>query len=137
LIAGSSRSADRRHAHAIRSRIGDAPAPRGRPASADLFGQGDDDARGAAEITEPVEKPADAISVNPWRSRLEVTALGDAVNECARIQESARHGQALASKALIENLTTDDAAALGLHGDSLVYRTIADKRSAVKSAVRR
>jgi hypothetical protein len=41
------------HAHAIRSRIADAPAPRGRPASADLFGQGDDDARGAAEVAEP------------------------------------------------------------------------------------
>src|SRR3981081_1081205 len=40
-------------AHAIRSRIADAPAPRGRLASADLSGQGDDDARGAAEVAEP------------------------------------------------------------------------------------
>src|SRR6266508_2348344 len=31
----------------------DAPAPRGRIASADLFGQSDDDARGAAEVAEP------------------------------------------------------------------------------------
>src|SRR5829696_904640 len=30
-----------------------APAPRGRLASADLFGQSDDDARGAAEVAEP------------------------------------------------------------------------------------
>jgi hypothetical protein len=41
------------HAHAIRSRIAVAPAPRGRLASADLFRQGDDDARGAAEVAEP------------------------------------------------------------------------------------
>jgi class 3 adenylate cyclase len=33
--------------------------------------------------------------------RLEVTALGDAVNECARIQQSAREGEVLASKNLI------------------------------------
>ena len=31
------------------------PPPRSRPASADLFGQGDDDARGAAEVAEPVD----------------------------------------------------------------------------------
>ena len=37
----------------IRSRIADAPASRSRLASADLFGQGDDDARGAAEVAEP------------------------------------------------------------------------------------
>ncbi|MFY9614456.1 MAG: adenylate/guanylate cyclase domain-containing protein [Candidatus Dormiibacterota bacterium] len=68
--------------------------------------------------------------------RLEVTALGDAVNECARIQESARDGQALASKALIENLSSDDAAALGLDPDTLVYRTIADIPSASEKAKR-
>lgn len=58
--------------------------------------------------------------------RLEVTALGDAVNECARIQECARDGQALASKALMENMSSDDASALGLDPDALAYRTIAE-----------
>ena len=36
--------------------------------------------------------------------RLEVTALGDEVNECARIQQSARDGALLASKPLVERL---------------------------------
>jgi class 3 adenylate cyclase len=51
--------------------------------------------------------------------RLEVTALGDAVNECARIQESARDGEILVSKALIENLDADAAAALAIDPDVL------------------
>ena len=41
--------------------------------------------------------------------RLEVTALGDEVNECARIQQSARDGAVLASKAVIERLVDGDA----------------------------
>ena len=40
--------------------------------------------------------------------RLEVTALGDEVNECARIQQAARNGAAYASKALIERLSAAD-----------------------------
>ncbi|MBW3609161.1 MAG: hypothetical protein KY463_12555, partial [Actinobacteria bacterium] len=39
--------------------------------------------------------------------RLEVTALGDRVNEAARIQASARDGEVLASKSLIEHLADD------------------------------
>jgi class 3 adenylate cyclase len=68
--------------------------------------------------------------------RLEVTALGDSVNECARIQESARDGIALASKTLIEHLSDDDAAALGIDCDSLVYKTVADLPGATEKAVR-
>jgi len=34
-------------------------------------------------------------------ARLEITALGDAVNECACIQESAQPGEILASKELL------------------------------------
>jgi class 3 adenylate cyclase len=46
--------------------------------------------------------------------RLEVTALGDRVNECARIEQSARDGQILATKSLIEHLTDEDAKALDI-----------------------
>lgn len=46
--------------------------------------------------------------------RLEVTALGDEVNEAARIQQAARGGTILASKNLIERLGEEDAAALGV-----------------------
>ncbi len=68
--------------------------------------------------------------------RLEVTALGDTVTECARIQESARDGDILASKQLIENLSDEDAAALNLDPDSLVYRTIAELEYASEKAKR-
>ena len=53
--------------------------------------------------------------------RLEVTALGDEVNECARIQEAAAGGQLLASKALLERLDAADAAALDLDPTALRY----------------
>ena len=68
--------------------------------------------------------------------RLEVTALGDAVNECARIQQSAREGEVLASKNLIEHLEDSDAEALGLDPDSMVYRTVADLPGADEKAIR-
>ncbi|MGH2730368.1 MAG: adenylate/guanylate cyclase domain-containing protein, partial [Actinomycetota bacterium] len=68
--------------------------------------------------------------------RLEVTALGDAVNECARIQDTARDGEALASKSLIEHLTDADAAALGLDPDGVVYRTLAELPAAGDKAIR-
>jgi len=38
------------------------------------------------------------------RGRLEVTALGDEVNECARIQRAASGGAILASKGVLERL---------------------------------
>ena len=59
-------------------------------------------------------------------SRLEVSALGDEVNECARIEQSAPEGAVLASKALVERLEPGDAAALGLHADSVRYRALAE-----------
>ena len=68
--------------------------------------------------------------------RLEVTALGDRVNEAARIQESARDGEVLASKSLIEHLTDEDAAALGLDADGVIYRTVSELDSATDKAVR-
>jgi class 3 adenylate cyclase len=68
--------------------------------------------------------------------RLEVTALGDRVNEAARIQESARDGEILASKSLIEHLGDPDAAALGIDPDGVIYRTIAELDSATDKALR-
>ena len=53
--------------------------------------------------------------------RSEVTALGDEVNEAARIEACATGGRALASKDLIERLEPDDAAALGLDPDRVTY----------------
>src|SRR4051812_21816544 len=58
--------------------------------------------------------------------RLEVTALGDEVNECARIQQSARDGAVLASKPLIERLVDDDARRVGISPQEVVYCTLAE-----------
>jgi class 3 adenylate cyclase len=68
--------------------------------------------------------------------RLEVTALGDEVNEGARIQESAREGTILASKALVERLSSDDAVGLGIDRDRLLYRTLAEMPKASEKAKR-
>jgi class 3 adenylate cyclase len=68
--------------------------------------------------------------------RLEVTALGDAVNECARIQGSATDGEILVSKNLIEHLSAEDAREVGLDPDGVVYRTIAELPGASTKAVR-
>jgi class 3 adenylate cyclase len=58
--------------------------------------------------------------------RLDVTALGDPVNECARIQECAEPHGTLVSKALIERLAADDAAALGIDPDKVRYQLLSD-----------
>jgi class 3 adenylate cyclase len=58
--------------------------------------------------------------------RLEVTALGDEVNECARIEQAARGGALLASKALLEQLDDDAAAELALDPGGLIYRPVSE-----------
>jgi class 3 adenylate cyclase len=68
--------------------------------------------------------------------RLEVTALGDEVNECARIQETARDGTVLASKALIERLDPEHAQHVGIDPDTVSYRTVAEMPGAPEKAVR-
>jgi class 3 adenylate cyclase len=68
--------------------------------------------------------------------RLEVTALGDEVNECARIQESARDGAVLASKALIERLAPEHAKRLGIDPDAVSYVTVGELPGATEKAVR-
>lgn len=47
--------------------------------------------------------------------RLEVSALGDEVNECARLEGATREGRTLASKTFLERLSEEDARELGIH----------------------
>src|SRR4051812_33683874 len=68
--------------------------------------------------------------------RLEVTALGDEVNEAARIEQTAKEGAVLASKALIERLEDGDADALGLDPAALTYRSVDELPEASEKAVR-
>ena len=66
--------------------------------------------------------------------RLEVTALGDEVNECARMEQTATSGQVLASKSLIEHLTDDDARAVDIEPDRVLYRPLGDLDAATEKA---
>ena len=68
--------------------------------------------------------------------RAEVTALGDEVNEAARIEACATGGLTLASKALLERLEPDDAAALGLDPDRVTYTPLGDLSTATEKARR-
>ena len=68
--------------------------------------------------------------------RTEITALGDEVNEGARIEACATGGLALASKELLERLGPDDAAALGLAPARLTYTPLADLPTATEKARR-
>ena len=65
-----------------------------------------------------------------------VTALGDEVNEAARIEACATGGLALASKALVERLDPGDAAALDLDPDHITYTALADLDGATEKARR-
>jgi class 3 adenylate cyclase len=67
-------------------------------------------------------------------ARAEVTAMGDEVNETARIEACASGGRALASKQLIERLTANDAADLGL--DRVEYSLLGDLPTATEKARR-
>jgi class 3 adenylate cyclase len=68
--------------------------------------------------------------------RLEVTALGDEMNEAARIESVARGGVALASKLLLERLERADAADLGLDPDKMTYVTVGELDGSSDKAVR-
>jgi class 3 adenylate cyclase len=68
--------------------------------------------------------------------RSEVTALGDEVNEAARIEASATGGRSLASKALVERLDRADAAALGIDTDHMTYTPLAELDTATDKARR-
>lgn len=69
-------------------------------------------------------------------ARGEVTALGDEVNEAARIEACASGGRMLASKQLIERLTDDGATDLGLAPDELGYVQLRDLSTATAKARR-
>lgn len=58
--------------------------------------------------------------------RLEVTALGDEVNECARVEQVATGGQRLVTKNLVERLDEQAATELGLRPRALTYRMLAE-----------
>jgi class 3 adenylate cyclase len=68
--------------------------------------------------------------------RTEVTALGDEVNEAARIEACATGGRALASKSLLERLDLADALALGIDPDRITYTQLADLDTATVKARR-
>lgn len=68
--------------------------------------------------------------------RAEVTALGDEVNEAARIEACASGGRALASKGLMERLDSRDAAVLELDPSSLSYTPLAELATASEKARR-
>lgn len=68
--------------------------------------------------------------------RTEVTALGDQVNETARIEACATGGRTLASKDAMERLGSDDAAELGIDLERMAYTTLADLTTATEKARR-
>jgi class 3 adenylate cyclase len=104
----------------------------------------------AERVGELRSGPGPAITVNAgahWGStlvigqvvtsgRLEITALGDEVNEAARIQDVASGGEMIASKHLIERIESDDASALGIDTAALTYRPLAHLEGASEKAVR-
>lgn len=68
--------------------------------------------------------------------RSEVTALGDEVNDAARIEACATGGRTLASKDLVECLTAADAAALGIDLTRTKYTVLAELPTATDKARR-
>jgi class 3 adenylate cyclase len=69
-------------------------------------------------------------------ARTEVTALGDQVNETARVEACASGGRTLASKDLMERLDPEDAAALDLVPERVTYTPLADLSTATEKARR-
>ncbi len=65
-----------------------------------------------------------------------MTALGDEVNEAARIEACATGGRTLASKTLIERLDADAAAALGINPDRMSYSILGELSTASEKARR-
>jgi class 3 adenylate cyclase len=68
--------------------------------------------------------------------RAEVTALGEEVNETARIEACATGGRALASKALLERLDPADATALDINPVQVSYTPLAGLATASEKARR-
>jgi class 3 adenylate cyclase len=68
--------------------------------------------------------------------RSEVTALGDEVNETARIEACATGGRSLASKSLVERLVGDAAESLGIDPSHTTYTPLAELATATDKARR-
>jgi class 3 adenylate cyclase len=68
--------------------------------------------------------------------RTEVNALGDEVNETARIEACATGGRTLASKDLLERLEPGHAAELALNPDRITYTPLGDLDTATEKARR-
>jgi len=68
--------------------------------------------------------------------RLEVTALGDQMNEGACIEAAAKDGAILASKDLIERLDARDAQATGINPDAISYTPLGELDGASDKAIR-
>ena len=68
--------------------------------------------------------------------RSEVTALGDEMNEAARIEACATGGRMFASKTLIERLNQADANSLGLDTSHVTYTPLTDLSTATDKARR-
>jgi class 3 adenylate cyclase len=65
-----------------------------------------------------------------------VTALGDQMNEGARIEAAATGNAILASKDLVERLDADDAKATGIDPDAIAYTTLGELAGVDDKAVR-
>lgn len=68
--------------------------------------------------------------------RLDITALGDSVNECARIQEAAKGGELLASKHFLEHLAGSTLPDATLDLDTVTYTAIAEIDGVSEKATR-
>ena len=68
--------------------------------------------------------------------RLEVTALGDEVNQAARIQEVCRGGGTLVSKEIVERLDPAAASAIGIDPAAVAYRILGEVPEASEKAKR-
>ena len=68
--------------------------------------------------------------------RSEVTALGDEVNEAARIEACATGGRTIASKLLVERLNDADAQALAIDSQHATYTLLGDLDTATDKARR-
>jgi class 3 adenylate cyclase len=103
-----------------------------------------------ADIAQRSELPESALSLRfglHWgstlymgrihtRGRSEVNALGDEMNEAARIEACASGGRLLASKALIERLDSRDAEELAIDLRRITYTQLADLDTATDKARR-
>lgn len=69
-------------------------------------------------------------------ARTEVTALGDEVNEAARIEACASGGRILASKSLVERLDPADCRVLDVDPEHVTYAQLADLDTATDKARR-